>query len=35
VVTNLSGGSAVALALAYLAVFAVITGALVKRRDVS
>jgi ABC-2 type transport system permease protein len=35
VVTNLSGGSAVALALAYLAVFAVLTGALVRRRDVN
>ncbi|MBC6459370.1 ABC transporter permease [Actinomadura sp. HBU206391] len=34
VVTNLSGGPAVALALAYLVAFAVMTGALVKRRDI-
>ncbi|GAA2116623.1 ABC transporter permease subunit [Actinomadura alba] len=35
VVTNLSGGSSIALALAYLAVFAVLTGVLVRRRDVN
>jgi ABC-type transport system involved in multi-copper enzyme maturation permease subunit len=35
VVTNLSGGPAVALTLAYLVAFAAVTGALVRRRDIS
>jgi ABC-2 type transport system permease protein len=34
VVTNLSGGPSVALAFAYLVVFTVATGALVRRRDI-
>jgi hypothetical protein len=35
VVANLDAGPAVALALAYLVVFAVVTAVLVRRRDVS
>jgi hypothetical protein len=35
VVTNLSGGPSLALALAYLVVFAVVTGTLVRRRDIA
>jgi hypothetical protein len=35
VVTNLDGGLSVALALAYLVAFAVVTGVLVRRRDVN